>query len=223
MAHFIRKVRVYTPADDDIPDRIKEQAAARELENYDMGDDADCVTDYLSEGAKAHGVSGLKLKTWEIGSCRGTDGVGFSADVDATVFIGSKFKNTVGPVPLDAFLACVDVSLYMRPGRGRHTSTLADFDVNIDSDTAEAWGVTVADLKTAFEFVETAWENYVDKLASEAERMLLAEYDRAGSWENARELAELNNYGWDEHGNIVSLDDCEQTDEPEPGDDSDPT
>lgn len=226
MATYFRKLRVYTPADDDIPDRIKEKATQAELELYSMRDDAECVADYLADEAKPFGVRNLKIKTYEIGGYRGTDGVGLSADVDSAEFIRAKFIGTVGPVTLDAFLACVNASLYMRPSTGRCPDTVADSDFDIDYAAAEDWGVSESDLRLAIDFVRTRWDSYVGDLAHKATKQLTEAYEHASSWEAAKSAAELNNFGWDAHGSLVSLDDCEEIDEPEPaepGDDSDPT
>lgn len=223
MATYFRKLRVYTPADDDIPDRIKEKAIAADLEHYDMRDDAGFVADYLADEAKPFGVRNLKIKTYDIGGYCGTDGVGLSADVDSADFIRAKFIGTVGPVALDAFLACVKSSLYMRPSTGRCPDTVADSDFDIDSDATKNWKAPESDFRLAIEFVKTAWDSYVGDLAHKATKQLTEFFEHASSWEAAKSAAELNNFGWDEHGSLVSLDDCEEIDEPEPGDDSDPT
>jgi hypothetical protein len=223
MATYFRKLRVYTPADDDIPDRIKEKAIAADLEHYDMRDDAGFVADYLADEAKPFGVRNLKIKTYDIGGYCGTDGVGLSADVDSAAFIRTKFPATVGSVPLDAFLAIVATSLYMRPNTGRHPDTVAESEFDTDYDAMEEWTIEQADLTAAMEEVDTAWDSYVGDLTHKATKQLTDAYEYASSWEAAKSAAELNNFGWDEHGSLVSLDDCEEIDEPEPGDDSDPT
>lgn len=223
MATYIRKLRVYTPADDDIPDRIKEKAVAAEMEHYDIRHDVECVADYLADEAKPFGVRNFKIETYEIGGYRGTDGVGLSADVDSAAFIRAKFPSTVGSVPLDAFLACVASSLYMRPSARRNPDTVAESEFDTDYDAMEQWAIEQAYLTAAMEEVGTVWDSYVGDLAHKATKQLTDAYEFAGSWETVASNAEANGYGWDEHGSIVSLDDCEETDEPEPGDDSDPT
>jgi hypothetical protein len=205
--------RVYRP--EEAPEKVRENACAREAEGIDPDSFAELVFDFLKETELARGVrletSGRDAPMWRIyDRGEGAGLVGSVVDVDKFLaFLAEQGDLSAAQVRRLRYVERDGgISLRFHKRRGYGEGTVADSDFGrVEWPTAE--------IEEAQEALMTAWETYVQDLERRTVKALEAEYDYLTSWSTLAERLKDYGEGIDENGWPVPLSECQKGPDPD--------
>lgn len=229
---FTKKVRAYRP--EEVPDRLRDLLCAREAEFFEPTFAGECAEDFLRETMRERGVRLDSIESWAI-----YDGYGGGVALVASLVDVEKFLLGTGldAEPSRLILAAEwikGIGATARPSRSRHPSTEAEFDAENPHDeyvpeirtgrTADGWSTFGPDprhpqsdarerMQAALDSLESEWTSYVADCASEAQRVLEADFEYATSWDSIEQRLRDFDERVTEDGECVPASDCEPIDE----------